>query len=263
MFCSFLKLHHDDYARNIFSCLKNSDGSLDALELLSALAVFSRGKFEDKAKAVFSLFDFDDNHFLEKHELVSMVKTSVCGLCKLCAVAEPPHDALMAVAEKAYDQCLEYFPTVSHVEKHQDEISVRGFVEWVVISPSASGMLEKHNTQEGVGELEEKYRSRRREHKERVKQKALDNKRDAAARLQRIKEGLNMNKKERLSDKGRGGVKKRDASKRQKLRVHLLVQAQEALKVFKSIDKDDGGTISLQELSESLQSSSRCGTGPI
>lgn len=80
----------------------SKSGTIDALELFSALLLVSNGKFEDKCSATFQLFDFDENATLTQDELVMCVKTAVHALCKLTNTSCPSAKQLENVAITAY-----------------------------------------------------------------------------------------------------------------------------------------------------------------
>jgi Ca2+-binding EF-hand superfamily protein len=68
----------------------DSNGNVDVLEILSGLILVSRGTFLEKVAACYDLFDFNEDRALVLDEMSILVKTSICGLCKLTDSKEPP-----------------------------------------------------------------------------------------------------------------------------------------------------------------------------
>ena len=53
------------------------------------MVVFSKGHFDDKLQALFTVFDIDGNGGIERSELSLFIKASVIGLCKMTGLPTP------------------------------------------------------------------------------------------------------------------------------------------------------------------------------
>ena len=61
----------------------DSNGLIDALELFSVLALFSKSLSEDRARFIFRLYDFNLNETMDTLEIQFMMTIVMNGICKM------------------------------------------------------------------------------------------------------------------------------------------------------------------------------------
>uniref|UniRef100_A0A6B2LQV0 EF-hand domain-containing protein n=1 Tax=Arcella intermedia TaxID=1963864 RepID=A0A6B2LQV0_9EUKA len=65
------------------TCLINNDGHVNFEEFVSGLAIFKSGSTEEKLKFSFRLYDVDGDGFIQKKELLEMLRASLLENCTL------------------------------------------------------------------------------------------------------------------------------------------------------------------------------------
>ncbi|KAL3656329.1 hypothetical protein V7S43_018821 [Phytophthora oleae] len=124
-----------------FATLQNTPSSsvVNGLEFLTALALTATtGKLEEKAGAIFDIFDFDDSGAITRDELGILVKSSVRGLSKATKGLGPRLAALCPMSEVAEltRQCFVH----CDLDDEQDLPRAR-FVLWVKQTPKIVNLL--------------------------------------------------------------------------------------------------------------------------
>ncbi|GMH75277.1 hypothetical protein TrLO_g13994 [Triparma laevis f. longispina] len=95
----------DDKSENLFKVLDNdSNGLIDAIEFLAALAVASGLANRDTLEFVFKCYDFDGSQELTIDEVTLAMKSTLTGLCKLSGDAPPREEELEVQAMDAFQQ---------------------------------------------------------------------------------------------------------------------------------------------------------------
>ncbi|KAG1692367.1 hypothetical protein DVH05_025534 [Phytophthora capsici] len=127
--------------RRWFATFQNMPSSavVNGLEFLTALALTATdGKLEDKAGAVFDIFDFDDSGAITRDELGILVKSAVRGLSKATKGLGPRLAALCPMSEVAEltRQCFVH----CDLDDEQDLPRAR-FVLWVKQTPKIVNLL--------------------------------------------------------------------------------------------------------------------------
>eukprot|EP00455_Lapot_gusevi_P033892 TRINITY_DN3719_c0_g1_i1.p1 TRINITY_DN3719_c0_g1~~TRINITY_DN3719_c0_g1_i1.p1 ORF type:complete len:591 (+),score=117.83 TRINITY_DN3719_c0_g1_i1:67-1839(+) len=119
------------------------NGRVDVLEILCGMILCANATFANKLAASFELFDFDENGWMSKDELVIFCKTCVKALSKICGMEET-------------DSTLDYLtPVINEMFSQADKQSRRKLtkdeiVAWAAKSPSAVSMLCRYGTTDAV-----------------------------------------------------------------------------------------------------------------
>ncbi|KAG7391723.1 hypothetical protein PHYPSEUDO_003798 [Phytophthora pseudosyringae] len=128
--------------RRWFATFQNTHSSsiVNGLEFLTALALVSAvdGKLDEKAGAVFDIFDFDDSGAITRDELGILLKSAVRGLSKATKGLGPRLAALCPMSEVAEltRQCFVH----CDLDDEQDLPRAR-FVLWVKQTPKIVNLL--------------------------------------------------------------------------------------------------------------------------
>ena len=64
-------------------------GTVDVYQAFIAMAVFSKGHFDDKIQTLFTVFDVDGSGEMERKELSCFITAAVVGLCKFVGLPAP------------------------------------------------------------------------------------------------------------------------------------------------------------------------------
>ena len=79
---------------NIFDTDHNME--IDALELFSGLTIFSEAKFEEKARFLFGLFDFNELNSLSLIDLEFMINCCISATYKIfCINSDPEQEQIL------------------------------------------------------------------------------------------------------------------------------------------------------------------------
>lgn len=100
----------------------DSNGKVDAFEVLAAHVVLSNGTLEDKIDVVFPVFDFSSAGFLNFDEMNILINSTYRGLRKLCGTPEIDDPALVEVCRQMFD---------SHNLPYDQTISKEQFKRWL------------------------------------------------------------------------------------------------------------------------------------
>ncbi|KAG6951870.1 hypothetical protein JG688_00013549, partial [Phytophthora aleatoria] len=124
-----------------FTTFQNTHSStiVNGLEFLTALALTTAdGKLEEKAGAVFDIFDFDDSGAITRDELGILIKSAVRGLSKATKGLGPKLAALCPMSEVAEltRQCFVH----CDLDDEQDLPRSR-FILWVKQTPKIVNLL--------------------------------------------------------------------------------------------------------------------------
>ncbi|RLN37668.1 hypothetical protein BBJ28_00001923 [Nothophytophthora sp. Chile5] len=127
--------------RRWFATFQNTQNSsvVNGLEFLTALALTATdGKLEEKAAAIFDIFDFDDSGAITGDELGILIKSAVRGLSKATKGLGPRLMALCPMGEVAEltRQCFAH----CDLDEEQD-LPLARFVLWVKQTPKIVNLL--------------------------------------------------------------------------------------------------------------------------
>ena len=126
----------------VFNVLdEDSNGRIDALEFIAAVAQCCKGSFDDKSRFCFELVDFNVNGSLCFEELVLMMRSCVIGLLKFMGEREIPDDEeFEGLAELALNSAKES----SHLDPSETPaLSFPQFTEWANGTREVLNALEK------------------------------------------------------------------------------------------------------------------------
>lgn len=137
-----------------FATFQNTHSStiVNGLEFLTALALTAAdGKLEEKAGAVFGIFDFDDSGAITRDELGILIKSAVRGLSKATKGLGPRLAALCPMSEVAEltRQCFVH----CDLDDEQDLPRSR-FILWVKQTPKIVNLLRCFVQREFLSEEE-------------------------------------------------------------------------------------------------------------
>ena len=112
----------------------NKDGENNVLEILAAMTIVSESNLQPKYNALFNLFDFHDQDYLDYSGLILLLSCSLNGLCKM-TVSPPVSRSLI----KHTAQVL-----ISQLADAKDpKIPRAELAEWMLRTPAALWVLCK------------------------------------------------------------------------------------------------------------------------
>lgn len=122
---------------------------MDVFECLSALIIFSGEQMATKIEFLFKIFDFDENGFLTKDELVMTLQASIRGMCKIVNIPAPE----LAVIEKTTDDIFYWID-----EDGNKKIELHEFVKWMENNYALQDFILKYTGTQSYGNANRRYK---------------------------------------------------------------------------------------------------------
>lgn len=112
------------------------------LQIFSSLIVCSYATFGEKVRALFDLFDFNNDKVITKDEMTILIKSTLNGICRLTGVNIPASNTLTQIATLA-------FKTADSQHQKDNQVNPQEFMAWCSSTRHVVNILTRYNTSDG------------------------------------------------------------------------------------------------------------------